>query len=96
MNRGKEENKLSSGNFKKKHNEENGCRVELEYLGFCLGLDKNGKRAKLPVVRLKCFVHDITSKKYLGEVVKVRGEEVEGSLVKKLEQVVVNPRLGVM
>ncbi len=69
MNWGKEEDKLSPVDFEKIHNTGTGCRLELEDLGFCLGLDKGGKKVKLPIVRLKCLVHEITSRKCLEEKV---------------------------
>jgi hypothetical protein len=67
MNWGKEEDKLSPTDFEMVHNIGTGCRLELEDLGFCLGLDDDGKRVKLPIIRLKCIIHDVTSRKFLRE-----------------------------
>jgi len=69
MNWGTESKKLSPEEFEKKHNIGTGCRLELEDFGFCLGLDDDGKRIKLPVVRLKCVTHMVTSRRFLREKV---------------------------
>jgi len=66
---GKEEDKLSPTEFEVKHNIGTGCRLELEDLGFCLGLDDDGRRIKVPVVRLKCMTHIVTSRRFLREKV---------------------------
>lgn len=72
MNWGKENGKLSVEEFEKVHDVSCGCRVELEDLGFCIKVDKNENKVKMPIVRMRCVTCGVSSRKYVEGTAMIR------------------------